>query len=326
MLDTINTAIIRNNRYAVLDVETANSSDKGSICAIGIVYVHNTQIVDSFYSLVKPLTAFSPMNIRIHGIKPEHVADAPTFEMLWSTLKEQLMGYTLICYNSSADIYPLERAIFNAGMLMPNIRYACALELTKRLIALDSYKLSSVADYFGISFSAHNALEDAFATARILLRLCELNGVADLTALMRLACRSYQYTWTNAYDPSEDKARSDISYEAAHTPLRHGNSTYFLEKSVVFSGILNCAGRDMAQQAVSEMGGMCKTSVSRKTDIVVIGFYDQGTLLPGCQYGRKLQQAINLRDQGYPIEIIDENDFLEIINDGLKIQDINKPI
>jgi DNA polymerase III epsilon subunit-like protein len=34
-------------RIAILDVETANSKEKGSICAIGIVLMHGNRVIDT---------------------------------------------------------------------------------------------------------------------------------------------------------------------------------------------------------------------------------------------------------------------------------------
>jgi len=304
------------SRIAVIDTETANNKDKGSICSIGIVFMHGMEIVDTYYSLVQPLHEFTPMNIKVHGIRPEHVADSPTFAQLWPELWPRLQGYSLICYNASSDVYAIERALYNAGIETPNFRYACAMNLTKRLVQLDSYSLSGVASHFGITFDAHNALEDATSTAQILQALGSLHSADDMSALMRLACMPYQYALSNDYDPAQDKVKKVTGY-VAPKPLAHGNSEYFVGKSVVFSGTLTCAMRDIAQQAVEEMGGVCKTAVSRKTDVVVIGFYDQDTLLPGCSYGSKVMKAMDLKEQGHQIDIIDENEFMEILNEGI---------
>lgn len=190
------------------------------------------------------------------------------------------------------------------------------MNLTKRLVQLESYSLSNVAAHFGIIFDAHNALEDATSTAQILQALGRMHGAEDMGALMHMACMPYQYALKNDYDPAQDKVRKVTGY-VAPVPLAHGNSEYFVGKSVVFSGNLTCAVRSMAQQAVEEMGGVCKTAVSRKTDVVVIGFYDQDTLLPGCSYGTKVIKAKAFQEEGCHIEIIDENEFMEILHEGI---------
>ncbi|HSK67715.1 MAG TPA: BRCT domain-containing protein, partial [Candidatus Limnocylindria bacterium] len=100
-------------------------------------------------------------------------------------------------------------------------------------------------------------------------------------------------------------------------PLRFGTTSRFQGKSVVFTGNLCCAMRCEAQQAVAALGGSCKSTVSRKTDIVVFGLYDHDTLKPGASIGAKLEEAYTLVSQGYQIEILDENDFLEILYENL---------
>ena len=40
--------------FAAIDFETANN-ERSSVCSIGIVIVRGEEIVDTFYSLIKPL-------------------------------------------------------------------------------------------------------------------------------------------------------------------------------------------------------------------------------------------------------------------------------
>ena len=65
-------------RFATIDVETANPR-LSSICQIGLVIYENRQVVDSWSSLINPNADFRDFNIRIHGIRPQDVAHAPTF-------------------------------------------------------------------------------------------------------------------------------------------------------------------------------------------------------------------------------------------------------
>ena len=39
--------------FAAIDFETANS-ERSSVCSVGVVIVRDGEIVDSFYSLIKP--------------------------------------------------------------------------------------------------------------------------------------------------------------------------------------------------------------------------------------------------------------------------------
>lgn len=61
--------------FVAMDFETANGQ-RDSACSIALVVVRNDQIVDQFYTLIKPETYFSSRNSQIHGIYEEDVAQA----------------------------------------------------------------------------------------------------------------------------------------------------------------------------------------------------------------------------------------------------------
>jgi DNA polymerase III subunit epsilon len=65
--------------FIALDVETANA-DSASICSIGLVHFRQNAVFKSLTILVDPQDYFDPINISIHGIRPEDVAGKPTIE------------------------------------------------------------------------------------------------------------------------------------------------------------------------------------------------------------------------------------------------------
>lgn len=81
--------------FIALDVETANQK-RTSICSIGLVFFQDNQIVDQKHYLINPQEEFLELNIKIHGIAPEHVIQAPTFPQIESELRAFLTGQTII--------------------------------------------------------------------------------------------------------------------------------------------------------------------------------------------------------------------------------------
>ena len=56
--------------YVAIDFETATHY-MGSACSIGIAAVEGAEIVDTFYSLIRPTgNSFDNDNIAIHNIRP----------------------------------------------------------------------------------------------------------------------------------------------------------------------------------------------------------------------------------------------------------------
>jgi len=72
-------------------------------------------------------------------------------------------------------------------------------------------------------------------------------------------------------------------------------------KTVVISGTLDGLSRDEAKEAVRRAGGKVTSSVSKKTDIVVVG----------ADPGSKYDKAVRLG-----LRIVDEKEFLELLKGG----------
>lgn len=95
-------------RFIALDVETA-CSDAASICQIGIACVQPDDHIQTFSILVNPGTRFDPFNIRLHGIRPDHVANALPFPDAFGALLPLLARHPLIQY-SNFDKHAIDAA------------------------------------------------------------------------------------------------------------------------------------------------------------------------------------------------------------------------
>lgn len=85
-------------------------------------------------------------------------------------------------------------------------------------------------------------------------------------------------------------------------------SSIFYNKSVVFTGDLDGIKRDAAAEYVHSKGGAIRSSISSKTDIVIIGSID-----PGPSKLKKIEELISA---GINIRKVFEDEFVSI--SGLK--------
>ena len=66
--------------FIAIDFETANHY-LNSACSIGIAAVRDMEVVDVFHSLIRPTNLFfEEQNVKIHGITPDIVENAPIFD------------------------------------------------------------------------------------------------------------------------------------------------------------------------------------------------------------------------------------------------------
>lgn len=89
----------------------------------------------------------------------------------------------------------------------------------------------------------------------------------------------------------------------------------FNDKSFCFTGEFNRGQRKDLLEKVTELGGKAKKSVSSKTDYLVVGNSGNPCWAYAC-YGRKIEEAMNLRKQGAHVMIVNENDFWDAVDDA----------
>jgi len=174
--------------FVAIDFETANSSP-ASPCAVGLVRVNDGFIQESISMLFKPPYPnnwFHEGNIRVHGIRPEDVQDAPDFEEVLPELLLFTEGLPFIAHNASFDMGVLRASALAVDFDLPDLSYGCSLAMARKTYNLESYRLNAVAYAIGHEeFNHHDALADADACARIVLHMAQRHEVESLEDLFQ---------------------------------------------------------------------------------------------------------------------------------------------
>jgi DNA polymerase-3 subunit epsilon len=156
--------------FTAIDVETPNRYSR-SICSIGIVHVQPGMQPVRLHYLVNPEDDFDGMNIRIHGIRPSDVEDAPSIPQLWDEIGRWFSGGLLLAHNALFDLPVVKRSLERYEMFLPELRYVCTLQKARKHIpkyAFGSHRLNVLCEGLGIPLERHhNALDDALACAEL---------------------------------------------------------------------------------------------------------------------------------------------------------------
>ncbi len=176
-------------RAIAIDFETA-TEQRASACSIGLAFIENGQVVRVEERLIRPPgNRFSPFNTAIHGIRPEHVAFAPEFPDVMAEFAGEFEGATMVAHNASFDFSVIRASFDLYGMAYPEVSYLCSVKLAQRHWPdLGSHRLNVLAAHLGLSFSHHNAAEDARICAEACLAMATEAGASGLIDLaIRLA-------------------------------------------------------------------------------------------------------------------------------------------
>lgn len=88
----------------------------------------------------------------------------------------------------------------------------------------------------------------------------------------------------------------------------------FEDKVFCFTGASYKATRAELADIVSAHGGLLRDGVSRKTNYLIVGNDGNPCWAYSC-YGRKIEEAINLRKEGFKLQIVNETDFWDAVAD-----------
>lgn len=197
---------------------------------------------------------------------PQDTANAPTFDQLWDEIRPYLEGRILVAHNAAFDLSVLETILEHYGLESPDVLgWACTYEMTGR-------PLRSIMPLLDLGTDKHHdALVDAIACAKLLIMILQNEDAYFAKQLKH----------------DKEVAKSKFKCTEAINGVRF-----------VLSGIfLYWKDRENLAQLIKDSGGLVATSVSKRTNYLVVGD------TPGPS---KLETATSIGT-----EIITEAEFIE---------------
>ena len=165
--------------FNAIDVETANA-DRASICQIGIVHVHDGNILDEWKTLLDPEDWFDSWNVAIHGIDERAVRGAPTLPQVRDDLCRRLHDSVLVSH-TAFDRTAFERAMNRYELEQLQVTWLDSARIVRRVwpdrYASRGWGLKKVARDLKIAFTPLDALEDARAAAQVVCHASAASGL-----------------------------------------------------------------------------------------------------------------------------------------------------
>ena len=282
--------------FVVMDVETS-CSELASICSIGIVVFENGKIADVWQQLVNPEDFFSPINVAIHGITEDDVADAPTLPEVFPKVRSVLEDAPVVACHTHFDRTAIQLAVKRYGLQELQCTWIDTARVARRAwpeFSRKGYGLANITAVLGISFRHHQPEEDARAAGEVFLRAIRESGLNVADWLVRV--------------------ERPISPGREHATRTHrdGNPDGLLAGEVItFTGSLSLP-REQSIDMACAAGCSFSPNVTKSTTILVVGDQDIRKLA-GEKKSSKHRKAEKLLAGGQEIKIIKESDFSHLI-------------
>ncbi|MFE3123531.1 DEDDh family exonuclease [Streptomyces hydrogenans] len=155
--------------WALVDVETSGlvpRRDRILSVAVLTFGPDGTQ-TGEFSTLVNP--GCDPGPVHVHGLTPERLAGAPTFDQVAERVGALLRDRVLVAHNAQFDYDFLAHEFARARLHLPVAQRLCTLALNRRVEPpTDDLSLASLAAHYGVPQTrAHDALDDTRVLAGI---------------------------------------------------------------------------------------------------------------------------------------------------------------
>ncbi|HXH32339.1 MAG TPA: 3'-5' exonuclease [Bacteriovoracaceae bacterium] len=169
--------LLQSLKFCVIDLETTGGNpETEKIIEIGMVKIENRRIVEERSFLINPEKEIPDFVQKLTGIRKADVSHSPRIE----EVIDEIIGYIgtdiLVAHNTSFDVPFLNGVLKKLQKPTLDNKVICTNIMTKYMIPdIMSSNLNYMSQIFGISHSqAHRAIEDARATAMLLLRYMDI--------------------------------------------------------------------------------------------------------------------------------------------------------
>lgn len=307
--------------FAVVDIEVVNDSVT-SIATIGVIGVDRDEIVEETEFYTKPIPFYFDENMTaINGLKKEKFENTATFDEIWDDLSALLVKYDFcVAHNASFDFGILQgcckkyNLIFEKFPVVDSLTYARNSDLN-----VSNHKLDTLCDYLGIELvNHHNALDDALATAKIMLKLIEINkdNILDLFLKSDVRFATDYKARTKVGLSNFDSKKFQKSYnhnwsihakDVEAADIKFCENNLLCGKKVVISGELNSMGREKAYSILKACGAEPCDNITLNTNYLVTNAENETG---------KIKKAMTYIERGIDIKIISENEFLRILEEA----------
>ena len=169
--------------FTTIDFELATAK-YNSVCAVGIVNVQDGKISNEFYSLVQPPeNKYMWQTSRVHGIKPKHTVQAPSFLEIYPIIKDLIQGQHMVAHDELLDRSVLKETMSFYQLPYSELQLAETWDCTSKIyraLGFERTKLSICCELMAVPLQHHDALSDARATAELFLKRNEAIHIKKL--------------------------------------------------------------------------------------------------------------------------------------------------
>lgn len=277
--------------YVVIDIESTGLQFQfDEIIEIGIARVRNNIVVETYSQLIKPIQKINGFITSFTGITNDMVKNMPSILDVKDSVLEFIGDDIILGHNTAFDLAFLN---FRFNTKISN-QYMDTLQFARKVFTnLKNHKLTTLVKNFNLSKNEHRALADCISTKQLYDLIKKTMAEKNL---------KIETLW------STGKVKNIVSNNTVFD-----EDGPFYERHMVFSGTLEKMTKSEAEQLVVDVGAILDNSVTKKTNILILGSTEQNSILKGKKSAKQIK-AEKYIQEGQDLEIIDQFTFYNIMD------------
>ncbi len=183
------TALLNGLTFCVFDLETTGGNHTDDyIIEIGLVRIENLKITEQKDFLIKPDKTIPDFIQKLTSIRPNDLKNSPKIEDVVEEIIEFMGDSILVAHNTAFDVPFFNSVLKRLNRPELTNKSICTNIMTKYLIPnLLNSNLGYMSKILGIEHKkAHRALDDAYATAKLLLNYLNIFIDKNITKVNHL--------------------------------------------------------------------------------------------------------------------------------------------
>jgi DNA polymerase-3 subunit epsilon len=285
--------------YTVIDIETTGLSSKfDRIIEISAIKIRDSKVHSKYDCLVNPKIKIDRFIEELTGITNKMLTKELPIEKVIDSFIDFIGSDVLVGHNINFDIQFINQSLIELSKKPLNNDFIDTLRISRRVNNdFPDHKLETLIKRYNLSRDKHRAIIDCMLTHQIYQEMKSkiINEKIELST-------------------KKSTSNSKLKELISNVEYRELNN-YFNNKKVCFSGELCNYQRIEASQLVIKFGGQVITTVNKNLNILVLG-NEEFNINDFEKKSSKHKKAIQLRKNGLDVEIINEDRFIQLLNNS----------
>ncbi|ENK1241954.1 PolC-type DNA polymerase III [Clostridium botulinum] len=273
--------------FVVFDLETTGFSSKNDkIIEIGAVKIENGKVIDRFSEFVNPERNIPDKITELTSITDNMVEDKETIDKILPRFIEFIGDSVVVAHNAAFDVSFINKNCKDLKIEFKN-SVMDTVTLSRFLFPeLKRYKLNVIAKHLGISLENHHrAVDDAKATADILLKSFEMLKEKEITTLHNLN-KEFLGNINIKKEPTYHLiilAKNAVGLKNLYKLVSKSNLEYFFKRPRMAKSLINEYKEGLIIGSACEAGQIYKEILKGKTKEELknmVEFYDYLEIQP----------------------------------------------